>query len=171
MKKYNFKKYGTFDITNIKNKLKGLDWYKFTFRQDVFVEQNRTLTIPLIFDITFQKIIKYENFNIFKEDLITITDYFCKVVGEGSMYSAMFINLPKQQSIDRHIDGKYAAQNFLRIHIPIQTNIECFFEVDNEVINMKEGEIWEIDNNNKYHSVKNDGNDDRIHLLIDWKLK
>ena len=27
------------------------------------------------------------------------------------------------------------------------------------------------DNNNKYHSVKNDGNEDRIHLLIDWKLK
>jgi hypothetical protein len=33
---------------------------------------------------------------------------------------------------------------------------------------MKEGEIWEINNNEKEHSVENNGNEDRIHLLIDF---
>jgi hypothetical protein len=35
---------------------------------------------------------------------------------------------------------------------------------------MKEGEIWEINNDDKYHSVENRGETDRIHLLIDWKV-
>ena len=36
---------------------------------------------------------------------------------------------------------------------------------------MKEGEIWEINNNEKKHSVENDGTEDRIHLLIDFLPK
>ena len=35
---------------------------------------------------------------------------------------------------------------------------------------MKPGEIWEINNDLKPHSVKNDGDDDRIHLLIDYRI-
>ena len=34
---------------------------------------------------------------------------------------------------------------------------------------LKEGEIWEIDNT-KEHSVTNNSNIDRIHLLIDYKI-
>ena len=36
---------------------------------------------------------------------------------------------------------------------------------------MKEGEIWEIDNAYKMHCVNNDGDTDRIHLLIDYQLE
>jgi hypothetical protein len=49
------------------------------------------------------------------------------------------------------------------------TNEKCIFEVDNEEINMKMGEIWEIDNFNKEHSVVNNGDMDRIHLIVDWE--
>ena len=34
---------------------------------------------------------------------------------------------------------------------------------------MKVGELWEI-NNSKYHSVVNDGDTDRIHMIIDFKV-
>ena len=43
--------------------------------------------------------------------------------------------------------------------------------VGDEIIQMKQGEIWEIDNANKVHSVNNDGNTDRIHLLIDYQIE
>ena len=33
---------------------------------------------------------------------------------------------------------------------------------------LKEGEVWEINNVKKLHSVSNKGNSDRIHLLLDW---
>jgi hypothetical protein len=35
---------------------------------------------------------------------------------------------------------------------------------------MKKGEIWEIDNAYKVHGVINNGDTDRIHLLIDYKI-
>ena len=37
-----------------------------------------------------------------------------------------------------------------------------------EIKNIKEGEVVEIDNDNKYHSVQNNSDIDRIHLLVDW---
>jgi hypothetical protein len=36
---------------------------------------------------------------------------------------------------------------------------------------MKEGEIWEVNNDKKKHSVHNNGDEDRVHLLIDWVEK
>ena len=53
-----------------------------------------------------------------------------------------------------------------RTHIPIITNSEVTFTVGGETKFLKEGEIWEI-NNTKEHSVDNNSDIDRIHLLID----
>ena len=35
---------------------------------------------------------------------------------------------------------------------------------------MKQGEIWHIDNSNKYHSVLNNSKKDRVHLIVDWLI-
>ena len=40
--------------------------------------------------------------------------------------------------------------------------------IDGEEKNLKEGEIWEISNVNKMHSVRNGGQKNRVHLLIDY---
>ena len=58
-----------------------------------------------------------------------------------------------------------------RIHIPIVTNPECIFTVGDNSINMKVGEIWEMNNDKMQHSVHNNGDEDRIHLIIDWVEK
>jgi len=43
------------------------------------------------------------------------------------------------------------------------------FTVGGESKNLEEGYIWEIKNTEKIHSVINNGQIDRIHLIIDWK--
>lgn len=53
-----------------------------------------------------------------------------------------------------------------RLHIPIITNPDVTFILDNERIIMNEGECWYI-NANFIHSVANKGTEDRIHLVID----
>ena len=53
-----------------------------------------------------------------------------------------------------------------RIHIPVITNPNVEFILDNERLIMKEGECWYIDANFT-HSVANKGSQDRIHLVID----
>ncbi|MCL9805258.1 aspartyl/asparaginyl beta-hydroxylase domain-containing protein [Flavobacterium amniphilum] len=53
-----------------------------------------------------------------------------------------------------------------RMHIPIVTNSDVEFILDEERIIMNEGECWYIDANFT-HSVANRGTEDRIHLVID----
>ena len=54
-----------------------------------------------------------------------------------------------------------------RIHLPLVTNDKVLFTIDGETRHLKYGEMIEIDNL-KTHSVVNDGENDRIHLLIDF---
>lgn len=53
-----------------------------------------------------------------------------------------------------------------RLHIPIITNSEVEFILDDTRLIMNEGECWYIDAN-FIHSVANRGGADRIHLVID----
>jgi quercetin dioxygenase-like cupin family protein len=47
------------------------------------------------------------------------------------------------------------------------TNKDILFTVGNTTKNLKEGEIWEINNQN-LHSVQNNSKEERIHLIIDY---
>jgi len=107
---------------------------------------------------------KLENFFIANSDILTAK------IGKGYIETAILINLPKSKKIKPHTDAHIYFDSRNRIHIPIVTNDMCIFEVDGEEINMKQGEIWEINNSDKPHSVINNGETDRIHLLIDWKV-
>ncbi|TDW51554.1 aspartyl/asparaginyl beta-hydroxylase [Flavobacterium sp. 270] len=53
-----------------------------------------------------------------------------------------------------------------RLHIPIITNPDVEFILDDKRLIMNEGECWYIDAN-FIHSVANRGKQDRIHLVID----
>jgi hypothetical protein len=53
-----------------------------------------------------------------------------------------------------------------RLHIPVITNSEVEFILDDTRLIMNEGECWYIDAN-FIHSVANRGSADRIHLVID----
>ena len=167
---FNFKYFDTIDINSLSNKLESLDWNYYKFRQIAHKVHAETLTVPLLFDELLQKVKIHRDFGLFISELEKIKAILSEKLGKGEFQSALLINLPAGNKIKRHIDKGENFKKYHRIHIPIQTNSKCFFEVDNEIINMKEGEIWEINNDDKYHSVENAGETDRIHLLIDWKI-
>ena len=59
-----------------------------------------------------------------------------------------------------------------RTHIPLITNKDVLFKVGEKVASseskhMNVGEIWEI-NNARIHEVNNNGNDDRIHMIVNY---
>ena len=166
----NFKFIEKIDVTNIKSKLKDLDWDSFDWRiKNSQGSHSETKSVPIIFDENRKEPIKQENYILFSDTLNDIKNIFQKTYGDGILFTALLINLPAGKRIKSHID---VGENFdlsHRVHIPIITNDRCFFSVDEEIKNMKEGEMWEIDNNGKYHWVSNEGETDRIHLLVDWK--
>jgi quercetin dioxygenase-like cupin family protein len=44
---------------------------------------------------------------------------------------------------------------------------EIFFQIGDEINNLKTNTLWEI-NNQKPHGVWNDSTQDRIHMIVDW---
>jgi len=141
----------------------GLDWDNYTYRQKTYRVHSQTKTIPLIWDEKLQgEIIYHSEYPYFKEFLQSLP------LGKGYLQSAILINLPAGKSIPLHIDAAPFFKKFKRIHIPLITNKDCLFTVGEETRHLKQGEIWEIDNDNQHHSVVNGGTTDRIHLLIDF---
>jgi hypothetical protein len=53
-----------------------------------------------------------------------------------------------------------------RLHLPIHSGGDVRFTVDGRLVPMREGELWYV-NTDREHEVRNPGNTDRIHLVID----
>jgi len=84
----------------------------------------------------------------------------------GKAARILLIKLNSESDVATHVDGGEYLSTVRRYHIPIITNENVFYIVNDEKINMKQGECWEI-NNFKPHSVLNNSKQDRVHLLID----
>ena len=165
----NFKYYGKIDVSNIKEKLSKLDWDSWKYRQKMSEGVHiHTKSVPIIFDEERKQAVYREEYELFKDDLEVISEIFKKQIGDGYLFNALLINLPAGKAIKTHTDVHESFEISHRIHIPIITNDKCFFSVDIETKNLKEGELWEINNTEKVHGVINDGDEDRIHLLVDW---
>jgi aspartyl/asparaginyl beta-hydroxylase (cupin superfamily) len=165
---FNFKYLGQIEIKPYLKNLEQLDWDKYTYRQHAHEVHAQTKTVPLIWDEKFRKVAFWDDLILFQDLIHEIHNILNNSLGEGEIKTAILINLPQKSSIKRHIDfGENFKKNH-RIHISLQTNEKCIFEVNFEQLNMEKGSIWEINNSNKYHSVTNDGKNDRIHLLIDF---
>ena len=53
-----------------------------------------------------------------------------------------------------------------RLHIPVTTNQQIEFRLNDRQIRMNEGECWYLRLSDP-HSVSNHSNEDRVHLVID----
>lgn len=84
----------------------------------------------------------------------------------GKRGRVLLVNLPAGENIPEHMDSGAYLQIVHRNHIPVITNDQVMFGVGNSVVNMKENNLYEI-NNHKTHYVNNDGDTDRYHLIID----
>jgi len=84
--------------------------------------------------------------------------------------SARLLNLKKGAIIKEHRDIELAFEKGeARLHFPVFTNPGIVFYINNELVTMQEGDCWYINANLK-HRVANNGNTDRIHLVIDCKV-
>jgi hypothetical protein len=58
-------------------------------------------------------------------------------------------------------------RNAHRVHIPLVTNEDCFFNEGNTVFRMRKGEIWFLDAS-EIHSVAVLSTEERVHLMLDF---
>jgi len=77
------------------------------------------------------------------------------------------LRLDPLSEIKEHTDNDTSyADGFFRIHIPILTNAEVYFYVNNERVFMHAGECWYADFQLP-HRVINKSQEARVHLVID----
>lgn len=118
----------------------------------------------------------------FRPHVAPLVDFACTCLGKARVAALFIANLPKGACIYPHIDQGEFLEVPARVHIPIKTNPDVFYfiggcYVDNPMVDvmerqilsrkfhMREGEVWEIDNLS-YHSVRNGGDCDRWHLIM-----
>jgi hypothetical protein len=178
---FNYKHLGTMDISSIKNKCAKYtiqDWTKYDKRQKIHAVHRETQTIPLIWNKVIGLAIlsksnftyhpEYENFKMEIDNLDkNLQSYF----EYGNIISAILVKMPAHTIIYPHKDTAIGFCFSHRIHIPIVTDNKCVFEIDGEVKHLKEGNVYELNNTGKTHAVYNNSDVDRIHLLIDYKMK
>ena len=81
--------------------------------------------------------------------------------------SARLLNLRSGAVIKPHRDAELAFENGeARLHVPVFTNPDVEFAIDDERVVMEPGSCWYI-NANLTHRVANRGACDRIHLVVD----
>ncbi len=102
-------------------------------------------------------------------DALDSCDYFKEIL-DGFLFEKVavrLLNLGSGAEIKPHTDHCLGYEDgMFRLHIPIITNPDVEFILDNKRLIMREGECWYL-NANFIHSVKNGGKNDRIHLVID----
>ena len=152
------------DVLSLKNE----DWLKYKDRKMGAAGAN-TNTIPLIYDTKHRlnSGIQHEKYQQFGPYVDKAVMSAVEKIGEASVKQAMLTRLKARTVIPRHRDRGSLTAKTLRIHVPVITNPFCIFSVGEESLNLKAGQIWIIDNTNRYHSVENKGDEDRVHLIID----
>ena len=169
--KINFEYVGKLNVSPLKKEVKKINnWDEYQFRQKTYEVHKHTKTIPIIFDEDFRNdnptyCVAYSKY---KKHIKSFENFFEKKLGKGYIIRAILVNLLANNKIQEHIDSGDSLSKCKRIHIPIITNSKICFTVGEEKKNLKIGEMWKINNSKRIHSVENNSNEDRIHLIIDW---
>ncbi|MCA6126141.1 aspartyl/asparaginyl beta-hydroxylase domain-containing protein [Bradyrhizobium sp. WSM 1704] len=67
-----------------------------------------------------------------------------------------------------HQDYLELNDEYVRIHVPIETNDRCWNTEDDKIYQMRMGEIWFLDAT-RIHSAGCFGETDRLHLMLDFQ--
>ena len=114
-----------------------------------------------------------ENNNFLPTNTLLKCKYFQKILSElnTEIYLVRIMKLKAGGYIAPHIDKLINFKDgIIRCQIPIITNDNVYFNIDNKNYNLKAGNLYYINVGEKEHSVKNNSKYDRITLVIDLKI-
>jgi hypothetical protein len=101
--------------------------------------------------------------------ILNICAYFKEVLDyfECPLQTARLLRLRPGARIKPHTDFDLGYEDgSFRLHLPIITNDQIKFMINGQLLKMLPGECW-YTNVNYEHAVENNGDTDRVHLVID----
>lgn len=92
-------------------------------------------------------------------------------MGATHLGGILITKIPAGAKIEPHVDSNWHADFYnCKLYVPLQANPECFNRCEDEIVVMKAGECWYF-NNQVVHEVQNNGDDDRITLIICMRVE
>ena len=166
---------GEIDVGPLKQAVLGLEeeaWLANEDRQNDYEVHRQTRSVVLVFcDGTVEDLVveKKEGWEHLAENAVPIMQ---DLIGRhypagGVIIRAMAANLVAGGRITPHFDSHPSFRRSHRIHVPITTNNRVRFMIDGRPFRMQVGQAYEL-NNQKTHSVMNNGVDDRITFIFDY---
>lgn len=183
----NFFHIGDLDNAELKKevlKLTDDQWESFSIRQKRYEVHQHTQTIGLVYDLDFRhshptRLPALELFEaVLRPVLWMAADHFedtrtgrelIQAHGKGYFIRVSLVRLKAGCTIAKHQDMNFSLTHSHRLHLPVITNDKVWFTVGSETLNLREGQLYEI-NNRRLHSVANQGDADRVHLILDFVL-
>ena len=145
------------------------DWLEDAWRQHVYRPHRESNTILLMFDKDYrhEAPTTLPAHARFEAEMGAIYQRLKEHYGTGYPVRALFARLPPEARVHPHSDAGFSLTNSHRVHLPVVTHPSAWFTVGGETKAVPYGELWEI-NNQREHSCYNQGDRDRVHLLVDW---
>ena len=161
-----------FDVGAIRKKVEQFPAEKWleSERERLFDVHRDTQALLMVHfeDYQYKKPEYRELYAEMQDVLQPVVDYVASYYrNNGFIVRLILAKLVSGGKIPKHTDAGFSLLNCHRVHLPIITNDDVDFFVGGEQINMRVGELWEI-NNGTVHAVENRGSEDRVHLIIDW---
>lgn len=160
------------DVSSIRQKLAQCSEQQWaeSGREKLYEPHRDTQAIMLLHDNDFRHLRPscLPLFDTFRSELEPLFQRFPAFYkNRGYFVRVLFAKLKAGGTIAPHIDRVPSLLNCHRVHLPITSNKDIWFCVGGESVNLPVGELTEI-NNATVHSVENNSDEDRIHLIIDW---
>lgn len=160
----------SFDIARLQSDINKVMSHKWTDHYNQNDYNGKWTSIALMSeDGKSDSIFALNRSELIATDILQQCDYFKTILREFPFEktAVRLLNLTAGTEIKPHRDYCLGYEDgCFRLHIPIITNPDVIFMLDDMRLIMNEGECWYI-NANFTHSVVNNGPTDRIHLVID----
>ena len=160
-----------FSVEHLHNELKVCEeehWISHYNRQD-YTGSWSSISLRSVSGAS-EDICPFSNKTYIDTPLLEKCPYFKEVAArfECEKEAIRLLRLEPGSKIKEHTDPISYEDGFFRIHIPIITNEQITFSVNKELVPMKAGECWYA-NFGLPHSVENNSDAPRVHLVIDCR--
>ncbi len=169
-----FKELGTADVSEIVDRVESIPESQWESENEEKPNKlnklNDTKHIMFRFVNGYKEVYDYHDLPLWaewKDVLLPFMEQAAQALGydDCRFPRVMLARLPARGKIFDHSDR--AASYFIhKIHVPLITNEKTMFRVGKQERHLRVGEIVEV-NNKRNHAVRNDGDQDRIHLIFE----
>lgn len=146
------------------------EWLADTDRQRSFACHRDTQTIPFVYG---------RNTNVLTRTAAW-SDRWCHLLlpalepllraqyGEGEIIRSCLVNLlPHGRVLEHKDDTEEILLHTHRVHLPIKTNPDVDFVIEDVVFKLEYGHVYEF-SNQVFHYVSNRSAENRVHLIFDY---